>query len=497
MSEARSHIACPKCGIQLNDYERRHRAVWQWALFPNSRSYQCEHCGKKTFIFNSNKYLAKNPSAPTGLEAEPRLASETASEQGIESKVFTPKKEPDSRQKSQHYPPDTLSPFKASGSLHTAEDTQKEKSFITSINTFWSASTALETSLVDNKAAAQEDQIGPVNPAPTKNTSQCQKVHALLNFPNQYVDYQNTLTIEDEIEDAKKIHQELQDSISWSLDNFKNSQHLKLGLIRESTRKLVECILRNSDALFLLSRLRDSSSHASTDCIDAAILAALFGRHMGLTKQELNTLALGVLLRDIGKSKVPSAVIKKQSTLAPAEIKLIQKHVQFSLNILSTADGVDTEILAIIESHHERFDGKGYPQNRPEAEVSVFAKMASIVDAYDAMTHNRPYRKALPVRKAMNVLHQQRGRRYQPELVDEFAYCLGDYPTGSMVVLNTGQAGIVISQNEISRLQPKVLIFRDGVGDDGVGDNVITPFTCDLEKESTGEGGESVFIKAA
>ena len=491
MSEAGSHIACPQCGIQLNDYERRHRAVWQWALFPNSRSYQCEHCGKKTFIFNSNKYLAKNSTASTGLEAEPQLASETVSEQWIKPKVFTPKKEADSRQKSQNYPPDTLSPFKASGSLHTTEDTQKEKSFITSINTFWSASTALETSLVDSKAATQEDQIGPVNPAPTKKTSQCQKVHALLNFPNQYVDYQNTLTIEDEIEEAKKIHQELQDSISWSLDNFQNSQHLKLGLIRESTRKLVECILRNSDALFLLSRLRDSSSYASTDCIDAAILAALFGRHMGLTKQELNTLALGVLLRDIGKSKVPSAVIEKQSKLAPAEIKLIQKHVQFSLNILSTAD-VDTEILTIIESHHERFDGKGYPQNRPEAEVSVFAKMASIVDAYDAMTHNRPYRKALPVRKAMDVLHKQRGRRYQPELVDEFAYCLGDYPTGSMVVLNTGQAGIVISQNEISRLQPKVLIFRDGVGN-----NVITPFTCDLEKESTGEGGESVFIKAA
>ena len=112
--------------------------------------------------------------------------------------------------------------------------------------------------------------------------------------------------------------------------------------------------------------------------------------------------------------------------------------------------------------------------------------------ANDAMTHNRPYRKALPVRKAMDVLHKQRGRRYQPELVDEFAYCLGDYPTGSMVVLNTGQAGIVISQNENSRLQPKVLIFRDGVGN-----NVITPFTCDLEEESTGEDGESVFIKAA
>jgi len=491
MSEVGSRIACPKCGIQLNDYERRHRAVWQWALFPNSRSYQCEHCGKKTFIFNANKYLAKNPTASTGLEVEPQLASETVSEQGIQSKIFTPKKEADSQQKSQNHLLDTRAPSKVSGSFHAAEDTQKEKSFITSINSFLRASTSSETSLVDNQAATQEDQIEPVDPAPAKETSQCQKVHALLNFPSQYINYQNTLTIEDEIEEAKKIHQELQDSISWSLDNFNNSQHLKLGLIRESTRKLVECMLRNSDALFLLSKLRDSSSYASTDCIDAAILAALFGRHMGLTKQELNRLALGVLLRDIGKSKVPRAVIEKQSKLAPAEIKLIQKHVEFSLNILSTAN-VDTDILTIIENHHERFDGKGYPQNRPEAEVSVFAKMASIVDAYDAMTHNRPYRKALTVREAMNILHKQRGRHYQPELVDEFACCLGAYPTGSMVVLNTGQAGIVISQNEVSRLQPKVLIFRDSVGNDA-----ITPFTCDLEKESTGEDGEPVFIKAA
>ena len=308
---------------------------------------------------------------------------------------------------------------------------------------------------------------------------------------NRFVIYQKTTTVEDEIEEANKIHLELQESIDWSMDNFRNSGNFKLGLIKESTRKLVESMLRNPDAVFLLSKIKDTAAVAYTHCIDASILAVLFGRHLGLTKQELNTFALGVLLLDIGKSQVPEAVLEKQKKLASAEIMQIQKHVGYSLDILNTTH-VDEEILSIVENHHERFDGQGYPQRKLETNISVFARMASIVDAYDSMTHNRPYRKALTARKALNALHQQRGQQFQAELVDEFTHCLGAYPTGSSVMLNTGQAGIVISQNEMSRLQPKVLIFRDSAKD-----KAIAPFMQDLERDSLRNDGKPIFIKAA
>jgi len=330
-------------------------------------------------------------------------------------------------------------------------------------------------------------------PTPTVSASNRQEIRALLNFPNRFIRYQNTTTVEEEIETAKTIHIELQSVINGTMINLHESRHIEVEIesIKKSTRKLIESMIHNPDAIFLLSKLKGTQSIAYTHCVDAAILAIFFGRHMGLTQQELNTLALGTLLLDIGKTQLPQAVLEKPSKLAHKEIMLLQKHVQFSLDILGDND-IDADVLSIIDNHHERYDGRGYPQHKQKMEIPFLAKIATIVDAYSAMTHHRPYRNALPPSTAIEILQQQRGLAFQAELVDEFTHCLGVYPIGSMVILSTGEAGIVISQNQVKRLQPKVLIFRDNRKD-----KVIAPFMRDLEIESLGEDGKPVFIKAA
>jgi len=324
-----------------------------------------------------------------------------------------------------------------------------------------------------------------------KEVAARRKVHALLNLPSRFVEYQNTTTIEEEIDKAKEIQQTLQVSIRSSMDKFHNSSHLDLGSVKESTGELVESMIRNPDAAFLLSQLKDMDSYTYTHSVDASILAILFGRHMGLTVAELNTLALGVLFLDIGKTRLPKAMLEKRSKLAPAEIKLLRKHVQFSLVILNAA-GIDKEALIIVANHHERFDGRGYPRRKQEAEIPVFAKMASIVDFYDAITHHRPYRKALPTGSAINALYERRGLQFQAELIEEFIQCLGVYPTGSLVRLSSGEAGIVVSQNQVRRLRPKVLIVRDELKQE-----VITPFTRDLDIDQIDSGGKRVYIQTA
>jgi len=502
VSAIESRISCPQCGTKLNEYERRHRSVWQWTLFPNSRKYQCEHCGKKTFITNFNTYRAKENSVPTGIDPipNPHVPNEITSEQQRVTTTKTPQTEStNSPQEISSPHTDLVKPYPSSKkdveAADANEDEYEETAFVNSINAFLNESSPSKVTAGGSTKVkvthALENQAATINPELPKSTTNRIETHTLLNFPNRFIRYQKTTSVEEEIEEARKIHLELQESINWSMDNFQKSQHFKLGLITENTRMLVESMLRNPNAIFLLSKLKKTDPFTCHHCIDASILAVLFGRHMGLTKQELNTLALSVLLLDIGKSQIPKTVLEKQNTLEHADIMLIQKHVQFSLDILKTTN-IDNEILAIIESHHERYDGQGYPQRKQEKDISALTKMASIVDAYDAMTHNRPYRKALHTRTAINALQQQRGLQFQAELVDEFTHCLGAFPTGSMVILNTGQAGIVISQNEGYRLQPKLLIFRDNTKD-----KVIAPYTHDLKKESTGEDGKSVFIKVA
>lgn len=317
------------------------------------------------------------------------------------------------------------------------------------------------------------------------------EVHALLNLPSRFVEYHNTTTIEEEIDKAKEVQVELQASIRTSMDKFHKSRDLELGPIQESTGELVDSMIRNPDAAFLLSQLKEMDSYTYTHSVDASILAILFGRHMGLTVAELNTLALGVLFLDIGKTRLPKAMLEKRSKLVPAEIMLLRKHVQFSLVILSAA-GINKDALIIVANHHERFDGRGYPKRKKEAEIPVFAKMATIVDFYDAITHNRPYRKALPTGRAINALYERRGLQFQAELIEEFIQCLGVYPTGSLVLLSTGEAGIVISQNQVRRLRPKVLIVRDELKEE-----VITPFTRDLDIDQLDSDGKRVYIQTA
>ncbi len=478
-------VICPKCGVKLSRYERKRRLFWQWALFPNGRRYKCHGCGKTSFIANFDAYLKKKKPFHISL-----LKNKHATGKAAFRRL---------KHQTKRIPQSTITGHASSSVVHEnsnrINELSKERSFFKSLSGYINSSSTSPTSPTYNNPIGHEiapaQSPGGSKPTATVSTSHRQEIRALLNFPDHFVRYQNTTTVEEEIETAKAIHVELREVIDGLMLGLHKSRHIELGAVQESTHKLIESMIRNPDAIFLLSKLKGTDSIAYTHCVDAAILAVFFGRHMGLTQQELNTLALGTLLLDIGKTQLPKAVLAKQSKLSHKEIILLQKHVQFSLDILNEKQPGD-DVISIIENHHERYDGHGYPHRKQKMEIPFLAKIASIIDAYSAMTHIRAYRNALPPSQAIEVLQQQRGRAFQAELIDEFIHCLGVYPIGSMVILNTGEAGIVISQNQLKRLQPKVLIFRDNEKD-----KIITPFTRDLEIESLGNDGKPVFIKAA
>jgi HD-GYP domain-containing protein (c-di-GMP phosphodiesterase class II) len=324
---------------------------------------------------------------------------------------------------------------------------------------------------------------------PPTITDTPEQVHQQLRFPGHFIHYQNTTTVEEEIVEAKKIHKDLRESISWAMDDFHKSKQLKLGLIRASTHRLVESMIRNPNSAFLLSKLKDNDAFVYSHPVSTSILAVLFGRYMGLSRRELHTLALATLFLDIGKIQLPRQLLEKRKKLVLGEVALLQKHVTYSLDILDSTD-ITNDVLVAVESHHERLDGKGYPHHKQDKEIPLFAKIATIVDAYDAITHPRPYRNALPPSRAISALGKHRGLQFQGELLDQFFHCLGTFPTGSMVILNTGEAGMVIAQNQTNRSQPKVLIFRDN--NKG---KVIPPFMRDLEAEAL--NANPIHIKVA
>ena len=161
---------------------------------------------------------------------------------------------------------------------------------------------------------------------------------------------------------------------------------------------------------------------------------------------------------DIGKLKLPTKLLYKQGDYTPEEKIQVRKHVFHSIEILNTMEGIKPSAIEIAMNHHERYDGSGYPNGLKGNEIPLYARIAGIIDTYDALTSNRLYSKQFSPHEAIHMLYNSRDKEFQKDILEIFIQCLGAYPTGSLVELNTGEVGIVLQQNKISRLRPKIML---------------------------------------
>jgi len=171
---------------------------------------------------------------------------------------------------------------------------------------------------------------------------------------------------------------------------------------------------------------------------------------------------VGTLLCDIGKLKLSHDLLEKTEKLTEEEFNLLKSHVDLSLTELSNSVGVTQEVIDIVASHHERFNGQGYPNGLSGNEIPIMARIAAIADSYDAMTSQRPYCEAKSPVIAVKELYELRGDEYQPELIEEFIQAVGLYPAGTLVELSSGEVAVVVSENKMRRLRPKILKLLDG-----------------------------------
>lgn len=125
------------------------------------------------------------------------------------------------------------------------------------------------------------------------------------------------------------------------------------------------------------------------------------------------------LLHDIGKIGVPEAILNKEGPLNEEERKVINGHPAIGVNILQPIQELETVILGV-KYHHERFDGKGYPEGLKGGQIPIIAAIISVADAFDAMISDRPYRKGFPKEKAIDIIKQENGKQFDPQIVSAF-----------------------------------------------------------------------------
>ncbi|MEP6899214.1 MAG: HD-GYP domain-containing protein, partial [Rhodanobacter sp.] len=238
-----------------------------------------------------------------------------------------------------------------------------------------------------------------------------------------------------------------------------SGRELSVEHVEQAVRPLVESVLRSADAFFLVEGLRRRDNYSYSHAISCSALAAAFGRHLGFGEDTILSLAAGGLLMDVGKLRLPESLLQHQGSLSPAEVDIVRSHVAEGMAIVSHSDITDHDVLDILLTHHERHDGSGYPGGLAGNTIPITGRMLGIIDTYDAMVSRRPYRAAATRYQALRQIYAARNTQFQTEMIEQFQVCLGVYPTGSLVELSTGEVAVVMAQNQVRRLRPKVVIL--------------------------------------
>ena len=288
------------------------------------------------------------------------------------------------------------------------------------------------------------------------------EVHALAGTPQIHDGrpvYLDRVSFEREIPKAKKIESQTRILLRTTLEEVHKGNNINVPLAEKVVGNMVESVVRNPDALVCLSQLKDVSEYTALHSIRTCILALTFGRHLVLPKEELSLLGMGALLHDIGMAKVPQELLDKPAALTVEEFALMQKHIAWGLEVLEQSGGLPAAALEIIEQHHERHDGSGYAGNRKADLIGYWGAIGAIVDVYDAITSERVFRRPLSAEETLKRMYEWRHKDFRADLVEEFIKCMGIYPIGSLVELNTGAVGVVITINRARRLKPKVVLL--------------------------------------
>ena len=242
------------------------------------------------------------------------------------------------------------------------------------------------------------------------------------------------------------------------IKNIQMRKEVDHSQVSKEASRYIEKIFKYKNILtYPLIIARSYDAYTYSHLINVATLTAFLAYHMGFDFERVKNAYIGGLYHDIGKIEIPDNIIKKPFKLSDEEYKIIKTHPEKGLNIISkfkNSEYLDDDIKNIVFRHHERINGKGYPEKLTSKEIPTISKIASVVDVYDALTSNRPYRKPMKPYEASKYILQRVGLEFDPTIVGYFIKYIGIYPVGSKVRLNNGESGTVIAINEHCTLRP-------------------------------------------
>lgn len=244
--------------------------------------------------------------------------------------------------------------------------------------------------------------------------------------------------------------------------NFSKEKRTYFESIGNIAKDIIDEIISKKNVMINLVDIKSMDNYTYQHSVNVAVLSLVLGVQLQLNQNELYTLCIGALLHDIGKTLIPKQIILKPGPLTDEEFKIIKEHTTKGYDFLKGCLEISAPARIVALQHHEKINGRGYPDNIKSKSINRFARIVAIADVYDALTSDRPYRKAMCPNDAVEYIFSHGDTQFDYEMVKVFSKAVVPYPPGTLVKLSTGDVGVVIAVLPNFTLRPQVKIIKKG-----------------------------------
>jgi len=267
-------------------------------------------------------------------------------------------------------------------------------------------------------------------------------------------------TIAAEVKQAKAIFNESKSIQKKVFADALSGCELDLAPVVDITNKTVDTVFNSPDSLACVINIREKDEYLLEHSVAVTVYMAIFARHLNLSKKVVQHLSIGAFLHDVGKIMIPDEILNKPGKLTDDEFVIMKTHANHSIDIIKKTPGISKLSLQVAALHHEKISGYGYPNKIKGDDITKYGRMIAICDIFDALTANRCYKDGFTHAKAFSILHELVKQNHLDEnLVEQFIHCIGSFPVGSLVQLNSKKIAIVEQRNSGDPTNPSVRSF--------------------------------------